>query len=265
MSAESKYVTLMLISSETSNDPKSLKISQFGFRLAIVGLILLVIAILFLAVTYPILLARAGYSANLVAENEELKRLNSKIELLEQHLQAYRVMLKQVTTLAGIDLAEYGLNFDAVPGNGGNETLDTAAWNAALSDQPQPLPTGLPIQGFLSRTFRPDDDNPKTRHSGVDIAVATGTPVRATADGTITFAEWDEVFGWTVMMKHGDSVETIYGHNDSLLVTAGEQVKHGQVIALSGNTGVSTAPHVHYEIRVNGNAVNPEEYNAKSR
>ncbi len=264
MASESKYFTLMLISSETAREPKSLKLSYFAFRLLVGVLILLLVALIFLAVTYPMLLSRAGEQSELVQENEELRRLNSKVELLEQHLQAYRVMLKQVTTLAGIDLADYGLDFDSVPGAGIKSELDPAALQAAFSDLPQPIPTGLPVQGFMSRAFRPNDDNPRTRHSGVDIAVASGTPVRATADGKVTFAGWDEVFGWTIMMKHADSVETIYGHNDSLLVNVGDSVSYGRVIALSGNTGTSTAPHVHYEIRINGNAVNPEGYDAKS-
>jgi len=265
MASESKYVTLMLISSETAREPKSLKLSYLTYRLLTGSIVLLLVALIFFAVTYPILLSRANDRTELVAENEELQRLNSKVELLEQHLQAYRAMIKQVTTLAGIDLADYGLDFDSVPGTGVRTMLDTTALRARFSGRPQPIPEGLPVQGFLSRTFRPDDENPKTRHSGLDIAVASGTPVRATADGEVTFAGWDEVFGWTVMMKHGDSVETIYGHNDSLLVAVGDSVNFGEVIALSGNTGTSTAPHVHYEIRVNGNAVNPEGYDAKSK
>lgn len=265
MGSEPKYVTLMMVSSETSREPKSLKLSQFKFRLIIVAVILLLLLLIAAAVTSPILITRARDRDKLAAENEELKRQNDKVEMLEQNLQAYRSMLKRVTTLAGIDLSECGLNFDAPPGSETHAAFDTLALHSALSGKPQPLPSGLPVQGFLSRTFRPNDENPNTRHSGVDIAVAADTPVRATADGVVTFADWDKVFGWTVMMKHGDSVETIYGHNDSLLVNAGDSVRYGQVIALSGNTGVSTAPHVHYEIRVNGTAVNPEEYNAKNK
>ena len=86
----------------------------------------------------------------------------------------------------------------------------------------------------------------------------------ATADGEVTFAGWDDAFGWKVVLKHQNSVETMYGHNDTLLVVTGQHVRYGQTIALSGSTGVSTAPHVHYEVRVDGLPVDPEEYYGKN-
>ena len=98
------------------------------------------------------------------------------------------------------------------------------------------------------------------RHFGIDLAVGAGTPVIATADGVVMVAGWDSTFGYKVILSHAGEVETIYGHNDSLTVQVGDQVRYGQTIAISGSTGVSTAPHVHYEIKRQGVSINPEEF-----
>lgn len=94
-------------------------------------------------------------------------------------------------------------------------------------------------------------------HEGVDLAVEYGTKVRAAADGVVNFADWEEGYGLMVEINHDFGYATRYGHNSRLLVHQGEAVKKGQVIALSGNTGESTGPHVHYEVRINGKPVNP--------
>jgi murein DD-endopeptidase MepM/ murein hydrolase activator NlpD len=97
-------------------------------------------------------------------------------------------------------------------------------------------------------------------HYGIDIAVSTGTPVRAAFSGRVTFAGSLGGYGLLVKVNHGNGVETRYGHNSKILVKVGQIVEAGQVLARSGNTGVSTGPHVHFEIRKNGTAVNPASY-----
>jgi len=94
-------------------------------------------------------------------------------------------------------------------------------------------------------------------HPGVDIQCKTGTPVYATADGTIDKAERSGGYGNMVEIDHGRGIQTRFGHLSKILVTAGEHVKRGQLIALSGSTGRSTGPHLHYEVRIDGRAVNP--------
>lgn len=97
-------------------------------------------------------------------------------------------------------------------------------------------------------------------HPGIDIASNIGTPVVATADGTVVQSGWQEGYGNMVQIDHGGGVATIYGHNSQIAVSTGQQVKKGQIICYSGNTGISTGPHVHYEVRVNGVAVDPIRY-----
>lgn len=94
-------------------------------------------------------------------------------------------------------------------------------------------------------------------HTGVDLACPSGTPVHAAASGIVVRAGWDTAYGYVVVIDHGGDVQTLYGHNSSLLCRAGQQVKQGQSIALSGSTGWSTGPHCHFEKRVNGSPVNP--------
>ena len=97
-------------------------------------------------------------------------------------------------------------------------------------------------------------------HNGVDIAVPIGTPVRAAADGCVIFAGWRSGYGRLFILDHGAGVHTYYGHNSSFTVSVGHAVAAGDRIALSGNSGVSTGPHLHFEVRVNGRARNPLDY-----
>ena len=98
-------------------------------------------------------------------------------------------------------------------------------------------------------------------HPGIDIADDYGTPIVATADGIVTVAGWNSGgYGNMVDIDHGNGFMTRYGHAQQVVVSAGDHVKRGQVIAYMGSTGFSTGPHVHYEVRVNGQVVNPAGY-----
>jgi murein DD-endopeptidase MepM/ murein hydrolase activator NlpD len=256
----------MLIT-DTDKAPVSIRFSKTTFHLLKVLAVFIALAVIIVGISYTRLLSHSMERTRLAAENEELKRYNAKVDQLEKNLEAYRVMLKRVTELAGINLSEFGIKdigdttaAFSIPASESSVVVPLPRGAAGAN----PVPSGLPVSGYLSRSFRPQDENPKTRHFGVDIAVHRGTIVKATADGEVTFAGWDETFGWKVVMRHLDGVETMYGHNDSLLVTVGD-IKHlGDAIALSGSTGISTAPHVHYEVRKNGQPINPESNNVQS-
>ncbi len=126
------------------------------------------------------------------------------------------------------------------------------------------LPNSSPIGAAYNSSsygWRIDPFNGnKAFHEGLDFTANTGTPIRAAADGIVSVAELTHAYGNMVKIDHGAGLETRYAHASKLLVKAGERVVKGQVVALVGSTGRSTGPHLHYEIRLNGNALDPRQY-----
>jgi murein DD-endopeptidase MepM/ murein hydrolase activator NlpD len=97
-------------------------------------------------------------------------------------------------------------------------------------------------------------------HKGIDIGVPTGTNVKSFMSGKVTYSGWQGSYGNLVVISHGNGLQTYYAHNSKLLVKVGQSVDSGSVIAKSGSTGNSTGPHIHFEVRKNGNPVNPFPY-----
>ena len=118
----------------------------------------------------------------------------------------------------------------------------------------------LPVTGTISSRYGVSSKIRVSTHTGLDIATATGTPIKTVADGTVTFAAYSGSYGYLVKIDHGNGVETWYGHTSKMLVKAGQEVKSGDTIALVGSTGNSTGPHLHFEVRINGEHVNPQKY-----
>lgn len=114
-----------------------------------------------------------------------------------------------------------------------------------------------PVSGPVTSGFGPRWGR---MHEGIDIAVGTGTPVRAAAAGTVIYAGWLGGYGNLVVVDHGGGLSTAYAHNSSFAVGEGAAIGAGTVVSLSGNTGNSSGPHVHFEVRVNGSAVDPLAY-----
>jgi murein DD-endopeptidase MepM/ murein hydrolase activator NlpD len=136
---------------------------------------------------------------------------------------------------------------------------------SAQSSAIVPGPTGpasaaglvWPVHGVLTSVF---GWRWGRMHEGIDLAVPTGTPVVASASGTVIVAGWLGGYGNLVVIDHHNGVATAYGHNTSVTVAYGQSVAQGQLIAYSGNTGHSTGPHLHFEVRVNGTPVDPLGY-----
>jgi murein DD-endopeptidase MepM/ murein hydrolase activator NlpD len=130
------------------------------------------------------------------------------------------------------------------------------------------LPNSSPIGAAYNSSsygWRIDPFNGnKAFHEGLDFTANTGTPIRAAADGIVSLAELTHAYGNMVKIDHGAGLETRYAHASKLLVKVGERVIKGQVVALVGSTGRSTGPHLHYEIRLNGNALDPRLYLQKN-
>lgn len=117
-----------------------------------------------------------------------------------------------------------------------------------------------PVSGVITSRFGNRESIRTSGHTGLDIAAPYGTPIKAAADGTVTFAGYSGGYGYVVKMDNGNGVETYYGHCSKLYVSTGEKIKAGETIAAVGSTGNSTGNHLHFEVRVDGSVVNPQNY-----
>ena len=134
---------------------------------------------------------------------------------------------------------------DKTPATPANATTSTSTAQTSKA-----IPSGRPVGGFISQEFHPS-------HNGLDFGVVVGTPVESTMDGEVTYAGWNnQGYGNLVIVQNGE-YKTYYAHLSSIPVSVGDSVAAGTTIGLSGNTGNSTGPHLHYEIRKNNVAIDP--------
>lgn len=118
----------------------------------------------------------------------------------------------------------------------------------------------LPVTGTISSRYGVSSRIRRSNHTGLDIAAKTGTPIKVMADGIVTNASYSGSYGKLVKVDHGNGVETWYAHTSKMYVKKGQKVKAGDIIAEVGSTGNSTGPHLHLEIRLNGEHINPQKY-----
>ena len=182
------------------------------------------------------------------------------------------------SSAAAVDVTEPVREAQASPLTAGDSRFRQlfASWEAldqkgpsATTGQPQiSIPSRMPLESARLTSDYGMRNHPviggRRNHKGVDLAAPTGTPVYATADGIIGRADWFSSYGLYVEIAHGADLETRYAHMSKLAVAAGERVKKGDIIGYVGSTGRSTGPHLHYEVRIDGVAVNPVPYMVES-
>ena len=250
--SEPKYYTLMLIPDGTETR-KGIKVRQNLFKIVVSVFILIQVSVIVFFLFYGSIVKRAAEADELQTENDRLKKYQYKVQLLENNLIEARNIVTRLTKLAGIDFTFPELPDDSTLFATYDKNQNALVPHNNASDFSQP--SGLPIAGFISQDFILDDG--QHFHPGIDIACAEGTPVLATAKGQVIYADFDSTYGYMVVLQHDDSMTTVYGHNKELLVEVGDNILAGGRVALSGNTGKSTAPHVHYEVRINNEPINP--------
>ena len=194
-----------------------------------------------------------NYDADVIyIDNDEW--YTNETEVLQQPVTGYRKVVADVTyrnaELVGTDILYENVTVQAV---------------AKIVKRGTKIPPTYiyPVWGRISSGFgkrKAPKKGASTYHKGVDFAVPIGTAVMASCGGTVTRAGWGSGYGYCVYIQHPDGRATRYGHLSKVLVKAGQTVSQGQKIALSGNTGVSTGPHLHFEILVGGGQVNPLKY-----
>jgi murein DD-endopeptidase MepM/ murein hydrolase activator NlpD len=248
---------------------RTIRLSLFRFLLVFlcIWIAVLVVATVF----YARLSVLAIKASVLEEENHTLRGYLARVVDIEKSFKKNRELVARLAQMAGVDLEEYDqpgkTSLDSAMAALPDSVVAASVFDSSVQQIPltkeqlarQTTPQGRPLYGWVTRTFSQGDET-GDRHAGLDFAVKKGTAVSATASGKVVFAGWDDNLGNLVRVDHGNGYETVYGHNDKLLVQEGMQVLKGDVIALSGNTGYSTAPHLHYEIRKNGVPVDPAPF-----
>jgi murein DD-endopeptidase MepM/ murein hydrolase activator NlpD len=143
-----------------------------------------------------------------------------------------------------------------------------AAEPAPVVEEPAPAPSWvLPVTGSISSPYGPRPNKPVAGvgafHYGIDLAGPSGTPISSVAAGTVVAAGVLGTYGNWVLIDHGNGVQTGYAHGSTILVGVGQTVSAGETIALRGTTGASTGPHLHFEVRVNGEKIDPAPFMAE--
>jgi murein DD-endopeptidase MepM/ murein hydrolase activator NlpD len=219
-----------------------------------------------------------------LAENERLRAttatLRQRLDGISKQMSDFEARTRRLAIVAGLsDSVRLGLGG---PRSTGTQPDTLASEGTLLSSRLAALegqfsrrsaliastPTVWPVHGAVNSGFgaRFDPFNGlPSFHEGVDISTPRNGPVLATADGIVLRSGWAGEYGKAIAIAHGDRYETLYGHLEETLVTEGQTVRRGERVGLVGSTGRSTAPHLHYEVLVNGRAVNPLEYILESR
>jgi murein DD-endopeptidase MepM/ murein hydrolase activator NlpD len=248
----------IIVQRDGSLGSRTLRIPVWLLRTGVAaGIVLGVLLIAALALYGPVLRAAARVPglqrdvARLRGENAKIVELSAAVDSLEQRY-------AQVRRMIGADIVPDALRHTS--------TLPVAPLVRASTQNPSPryssaamVPQYWPLDdtGFLTRGQVGDTAKGGEVHPGIDIAVPTGSVVRAAAGGSVADAGQDPEYGWFVLLQHAEGYQSMYGHLSRRLVTKGDSVAAGQVIGLSGSTGRSTAPHLHFEIRRQGVSLDP--------
>jgi murein DD-endopeptidase MepM/ murein hydrolase activator NlpD len=269
-----KHVTFLIV---PEGSPKSLKftLSLWASWAITGGFAFLLIFVLAMSVLHGKLLYDVLLGQSLKQENSKLRAYNARVVELEKELGDYKAFVGKVAELAGVqygDSAESRSDeYDTTADAEASEMISPLAERQGgilsatdsiqtVADSLTSIPKGVPITGFITQGFSMQVPDFRSAHPGVDFAAKTGTDVKATAGGMVILSGWDEIYGNLVAIDHLNGYVTYYGHNSKNLVKVGDIVTRGQIIALSGNTGRSSAPHLHYEIRKDDVPVNPDSY-----
>ena len=243
----------------------------------------------FFSVQYFTSLSQTHELSKLRSENRELQTANEQfgksVESLRTQLRTVEDRTRKLAIIAGITTLDEasqggsgGLRSEEMAGSPYRDDVDKMSFRShrlnkdlsaleekfvAQSRMLSSTPSIAPVRGILTDGFGGRSD-PFTRepgqHNAIDISSAVGQAIRAPADGIVVKAEWASGYGNVVYVSHGYVYSTRYGHLSSFAVRPGARVKRGEVIGYVGSTGRSTGPHLHYEVRVNNNPVNPLEY-----
>ena len=206
------------------------------------------VVVLALAGSWTFMARKAVRADDLARQVDSLSARQTQMEALAERLADLEGRYNHIRSLFGsVDRPETDLWLPRAGGSGGG---------GSTSSDNSSAPTGWPltVPGFVTQPLL---EGAEGEHPGIDIAVPTDSYIRAAGSGQVVDAASDPTYGLFVLIDHGSGIRTLYGHASTLLVDRGQRVQQGEVIALSGSTGRSTAPHLHFEILRNGEPVDP--------
>lgn len=210
------------------------------------------LALTLVAGSWWYLAARASRVATLEAQVDSLTADQARVTALVQQMETIEQQYGRIRDLFGVHTPEVPSDVWLPPPATGRRA--SAPRTTASAGVPASWP--LTERGFVTQGLL-DGEGGAQNHPGLDIAVPTDSYVRAAGPGTVVDVGDDPIYGRFVVLDHGDGYTTLYGHASLSLVTRGQRVRQNEVIALSGSTGRSTAPHLHFEVLLNGEAVDP--------
>jgi len=261
-----KHLTLILVPHDNSN-VRNIKISylaMYGFGMLVV---LCVLAMVVLVTTYGHLLVKAHRADEFAAENARFMEQRLQVDSLRVELVRAQALGLQIKNMLGVELSASDSSLVANWAPGAKTPAIPGALDASDATRDErvsllkAIPSMWPVRGYVTKQFDvAGGERREQYHPGIDIAATRNTPVRASADGVVNTSEWDETYGYLVVIDHGFGISTVYGHNSRNLVKVGDRVTRGQTIAFLGSTGRSTAPHLHFEVRKNAVPEDPRKY-----
>lgn len=250
---ERRWTFLVVPHTDGGAGTKSFEVSHTRLRWAVAGLIALLLLMTAVLLSWGMLAARAARVPALSAELERYESEREQVAQLAESLARLEEQYGQVRGMLGAEPEGNG-NRMRLPiiGEVGVQSDSGSVVEPASGGRPTSWPLSRPA--FITRELLSRDPG---EHTGMDIAVAAGSPIHAAGAGMVIAAGRDSVYGNFVRLRHEDGYETMYAHASKLLVQPPQHVERRQVIALSGNSGLSTAPHLHFEIRRNGRPIDP--------
>jgi murein DD-endopeptidase MepM/ murein hydrolase activator NlpD len=259
MDRKERSYTVLLVPGHNSGKTLSFHCSRFTLIvLAVLGAVILLLAGFATVASFDAL-RKERLLAGLRADNEALTKENGRVRLLAQKIGKLDTLAAYLQGLAEITPSSRSAH--------GADTPSAAASSLGVGDSMQAmentpivedsLPTTPPVRGWVTQKFSIDTVRRGIAHPGIDIAASEGTPIVAAAPGTVVDVAATRFYGNLVTIDHGNGYITRYGHCLKVFVKKGQRVDRGGTIAQVGNTGFSSAPHLHYEVIKNGKNINP--------
>ncbi len=247
----------IILHKEGELESKSLRVPLWFLRLSMIAGIALAVVIVIAAALYTPIVRTAARVPGLNSEVARLTEENRQVLQLAERLEYAEARYTQLRGMLGGDLVPELQRPDAgVPTS--HAIVARVPNAAACYEEGASVPVHWPLDQAGVITRGPvEPGGADEEHQGLDIAVAQGTPIRAAGGGLVIDAGRDPEYGLFVKLEHADGYQSMYGHASRLLVTRDDSVHAGQVVGVSGSTGRSTAPHLHFEILKDGQSIDP--------